>query len=67
MAFSANFSKTAPAGSTPYSVLKLLGIEAIVVVILTVVAGTGSTEANFAIGLLAILWLLLLVSHDSSS
>lgn len=61
--FSAGFSKTPPAGATPWSVLKTIAVEAVVVVVLTVVAGVGNTEANFAIGLLAVIWLLLLVSH----
>lgn len=61
--FSSGFSKNAPAGSTPWSVLKMLAIETTVVIVLTVIAGTGPTGGNFALGMVSVIWLLLLVSH----
>ena len=61
--FSSGFSKNAPAGATPWSVLKMLAIETTVVIVLTVIAGTGPTGANFSVGLVTVIWLLLLVSH----
>jgi hypothetical protein len=61
--FSSTFSKTPPSGATPWSVLKMLAIETVVVIVLTVIAGTGNTAANFALGLVTLMWLLLLVSH----
>lgn len=63
--FSNSFSKTPPAGATPWSVLKILGVETVLVIVLTVIAGTGPTAANFALGLVTLMWLLLLVSHVS--
>lgn len=67
MSLTAGFSKTAPRGATPYTVLKIIGVEAALVAVLTVVAGAGAGAAEFAIGLLAVIWLLLLVSHTGSS
>ncbi len=61
--FAASFSKTPPPGATPWSVLKMLAIETVVVIVLTVIAGTGNSGAAFALGLVSILWLLLLVTH----
>jgi len=61
--FSSSFSKTPPAGATPWSVLKMLAIETVVVIVLTVIAGTGDAGSKFAIGLVTLMWLLLLVTH----
>lgn len=63
-AAAAHFSSTAPVGATPWTVLKLIGMETITIVVLTVIAGVGPSGANFALAIVAILWLLLLVTHD---
>lgn len=62
-AAAAHFSTTPPAGATPWTVLKMVGVETLTVIVLTVIAGTGNTAANAALALLAICWLLLLVTH----
>lgn len=59
-----NLSK-GPANATAWTALKAIGLEVVFVVILTVIAGTGPTAANFALGFLGLIALLLLVTHKT--
>lgn len=56
-----------PANATPWDALKDLGLELVAVVILAVVAGLGSTGANFALGFLLLLWVLAIVANPSKA
>jgi hypothetical protein len=61
-----NLSK-GPPNATPWDALKDIGLEAIAVVILTVIAGLGQSGANFAIGFLILLWLLAVIASPSKA
>lgn len=56
-----------PANATPWDALKDIGLELVAVVILAVVAGLGSTGANFSLGFLILLWLLAIVANPSKA
>jgi len=56
-----------PANATPWDALKAIGLEAIGIIILTVIAGLGNTGANFAVGFLVILWLLAIISNPAKA
>ena len=56
-----------PPNATPWDALKDIGLEALGVIILAVIAGLGPSGANFAIGFLLLLWLLAIVSSPSKA
>lgn len=56
-----------PANATPWDALKDIGLEAVGIVILTVVAGLGTSGANFAIGFLILLWLLAVIANPAKA
>lgn len=61
-----NFS-SGPPNATPWDALKDLGLELVAVVILAVVAGLGSSGANFSLGFLVLLWLLAILANPSKA
>lgn len=61
-----NFS-AGPPNATAWDALKDLGLELVAIVILTVVAGLGTTGANVSLGLLVLLWLLAIVANPSKA
>jgi len=61
-----NLSK-GPSNATPWDVLKDIGLEALGIVILAVVAGLGTSGANFAIGFLVLLWLLAIIANPAKA
>lgn len=68
----AQFAKTGnlskgPANATPWDALKDIGLEAVGIVILAVVAGLGPSGANFAIGFLLLLWLLAIIQSPTKA
>lgn len=65
-AHTGNLSK-APANATPWDALKDIALEAVGIVILSIIAGMSPTGANFAIGFLVLLWLLAIVSSPSKA
>ena len=56
-----------PPNATPWDALKDIGFEAVGIIILSVIAGTGQTGANFALGFLVLLWLLAIIAHPKSA
>lgn len=56
-----------PANATPWDALKDLGLELVAIAILAVVAGLGSSGANFSIGFLILLWLLAILANPSKA
>ena len=56
-----------PPNATPWDALKDLGLELVAIVILTVVAGLGSSGANFSLGFLILLWLLAILANPSKA
>lgn len=68
----ADFAKTGnlskgPPNPTAWDALKDIGLETVAIIILSVIAGTGPTGANFAIGFLLLLWLLAIVANPSKA
>jgi hypothetical protein len=68
----AYFAKTGtlssgPANATPWDVLKDLGLELVAIIVLAVVAGTGTSGANFALGFLVLLWLLAIIANPAKA
>jgi hypothetical protein len=61
-----NLSK-GPPNATPWDALKDIGLEAVGVVILSVIAGVSPTGANLAVGFLVLLWLLAIVQSPSKA
>jgi hypothetical protein len=61
-----NLSK-GPPNATPWDALKDIGLEAVGIVILAVIAGLGPSGANFSIGFLLVLWLLAIVAHPAKA
>jgi hypothetical protein len=61
-----NLSKGHP-NATPWDVLKDIGLEAVGIIILAVIAGLGTSGANFAIGFLVLLWLLAIISNPAKA
>lgn len=61
-----NLSK-GPPNATPWDAVKDLGLEAVGIIILSVIAGVSNTGATFAIGFLILLWLLAIVSSPSKA
>ena len=59
------FVKLGPKGpphATAWDALKAIGLELVAIIVLTVVAGTGSTGADLALGFLLVLWLLAIMA-----
>lgn len=68
----AGFAKTGnlskgPPHATPWDALKDLGLEAVGIIVLAVIAGVSPTGANFAIGFLVLLWLLAIIQTPSKA
>jgi hypothetical protein len=68
----AGFAKTGnlskgPPNATAWDALKDIGLEAVGIIILSVIAGLGTSGANFAIGFLLVLWLLAIVSSPAKA
>jgi hypothetical protein len=56
-----------PPNATPWDALKDIGLEAVGIVILAVVAGLGPSGADFAIGFLVLLWLLAVIANPAKA